>query len=128
MRIYDSSEIFALIISIIIGSVAYLSVVWKDDPKKITFPYSISVLLINAFLAWIASEIMRTQNLGEYRTTVLPVVAFLGQWITDYIKNRYPKIFDAGFKKIGMDLNTNNDEYIQQDETNARETDEQTGD
>ena len=44
---------------------------------------------------------------GEYRTIILPFVAYAGQYIMEWFDKRYLKIFDKGANKIGIDLNEN---------------------
>ena len=44
--------------------------------------------------------------MGEYRTILLPVIAYLGQYVMEWVDKRFLKIFDAGAKKLGLDLDT----------------------
>lgn len=64
--------------------------------------------LINLFLAYLGSQLLTILNWGGYRALVLPLIAYLGQYLMDWIDTRYLKVFDAGLKKVGLDVNTDN--------------------
>ena len=112
---YNIYEWIALIASIIVGSSAYMFFIAEKKNQHLRTRYVMMVLLVNTIFTWIASEILRHKGWGEVRGIVLIAVAFTGQWIVDYIDNRYLKLGDAAVKKVtGIDLNKNN-EYEQED-------------
>ena len=115
MTPYNIYEWIALVASIIVGSSAYIFFIAEKKHQHLRTRFVVMVLLVNTTLTWIASEILRYYGWGELRGIVLVSVAFTGQWIVDYINNRYLKIGDATLKKVtGIDLNKNND--YEQDE------------
>ena len=116
---YNIYEWIALIVSIIVGSSAYMFFIAEKKNQHLRFRYVVMVLLVNTTLTWIASEILRYYGWGELRGIVLVSVAFTGQWIVDYINNRYLKIGDAALKKVtGIDLNKNNEHEQEEDYEN----------
>ena len=112
---YSFYEWTALVASIIVGSSAYIFFIAEKKHQDLRRRYVIMVLLVNTTLTWIASEILRYYGWGELGGIILVSVAFTGQWIVDYINKRYLKIGDAALKKVGIDLNKNN-EYEKKDE------------
>ena len=124
MTPYNIYEWIALIASIIVGSSAYMFFIAEKKNQHLRFRYVMMVILVNATLTWIASEILRYYGWGELRGIILVSVAFSGQWIVDYIDKRYLKLGDAAIKKVtGVDLNKNND-YEQQKEYNENPEEE----
>ena len=112
---YNIYEWTALVASIIVGSSAYIFFIAEKKHQHLRRRFVMMVLLVNTVFTWIASEILRYYGWGELRGIVLVSVAFSGQWIVEYINNRYLKIGDAALKKVtGIDLNKNND--YEQDE------------
>ena len=115
MTPYNIYEWTALVASIIVGSSAYIFFIAEKKHQHLRTRFVVMVLLVNTVFTWIASEILRYYGWGELRGIVLVSVAFSGQWIVEYINNRYLKIGDAALKKVtGIDLNKNND--YEQDE------------
>ena len=115
MTPYNIYEWIALVASIIVGSSAYIFFIAEKKHQHLRTRFVVMVLLVNTVFTWIASEILRYKGWGEMRGIVLVSVAFSGQWIVEYINNRYLKIGDAALKKVtGIDLNKNND--YEQDE------------
>ena len=116
MTPYNIYEWIALIASIIVGSSAYMFFIAEKKNQHLRFRYVMMVILVNATLTWIASEILRYYGWGELRGIILVSVAFTGQWIVEYINKRYLKLGDAALKKVtGIDLNKNN-KHEQQEE------------
>lgn len=107
---YNISEIIALIMSVLIGSGAYISFVYIKNKQKISTAYVIAVLLINLCLTYVASELLKAFNWSEWRNPSLPMVAFAGQYLTDWMDKRYLKIFDTAAKRAGIKLNDKDDE------------------
>lgn len=121
MQPYNINEIIALVTAVAIGSGTYVSFVWKKKLEKITVQLIISVIFISSFITYLAAEVVKIFNLGEYRTIILPPAAFMSQWLVEWISIRYPKIFDAGLKKTtGLDI-TNNEEEINNYEQDIQE-------
>lgn len=124
-QIKDMNEIIALIVSVLIGTGAYLGFVILKKNQKASFKM-IWILVINLFVTYLVSEALKIFKWGEYRTLILPPVAYAGQYLTDWFDKRYPKIFDSGVNKMGLDLDNNNVE--ENDDTEKIENKEQDGD
>ena len=123
---YDVNEIIALIISVLIGTGAYLGFIMIRKNQSISIKLVLGILAINLFITYIFSGALRIFKWGEYRIVILPLVAYGGQYLADWFDKKYPKIFDAGFKKVaGVDLNTNEEESIIEPEVKI-EKDEET--
>lgn len=101
---YNISEILAVIFSVLIGSGAYISFVYIKNKQKISTAYVIAVLLINLCLTYVASELLKAFNWSQWRSPSLPMVAFAGQYLTDWLDKRYFKIFDTAAKRAGIKL------------------------
>ena len=104
--LYNTNEIVALVIAVVMGTSAYIGVVYNKDKKKITWSFAVAVFVINLFFTWVASEWLRVLKWGAFRSAALPLVAFLGQFISDYISKNYPKIFDATLRKGGLNIDS----------------------
>lgn len=115
--VYDINEIFALVIAVIMGTGAYIGFMVLKKQKKISISFVVVVIFINLFVTYVFSGILTKTSLGEYRTILLPVIAYLGQYFMEWVDKRFLKIFDAGAKKIGLNINTEEEENIQPDET-----------
>lgn len=63
-----------------------------------------AVLLINLCLTYVASELLKAFNWSEWRNPSLPMVAFAGQYLTDWMDKRYLKIFDTAAKRAGIKI------------------------
>lgn len=117
---YDINEIFALIIAVIMGTGAYIGFMVLKKQKKVSISFIIIVLFINTLVTYVASGILKKTSMGEYRTIILPIIAYLGQYFMEWVDKRFLKLFDAGAKKIGLPLDNIDDELEQnniQDET-----------
>lgn len=118
---YDVNEIIALIISVLIGTGAYLGFIMIRKNQVISIKLVLGILAINLFITYIFSGVLRIFKWGEYRIIILPLVAYGGQYLADWFDRRYPKIFDAGFKKVsGVDIETK-DKYIIEPEIKIEE-------
>lgn len=104
--VYDINEIFALVIAVIMGTGAYIGFMVLKKQKKISISFVLVVIFINLFVTYIASGILKKTSMGEYRTILLPVIAYLGQYVMEWVDKRFLKIFDAGAKKLGLNLDT----------------------
>lgn len=120
LKPYDTNEILALIISVLIGTGAYLGFIMIRKNQNINIKLIIGVLAINLFVTYLFSGVLKIFKWGEYRIIILPFVAYAGQYLTDWFDKKYPKIFDAGLKKTtGLDIEDkqNNEEvYIEEPE------------
>lgn len=101
---YNISEYLALVFSVLIGSGAYISFVYIKNKQKISIAYVVAVLLINLCLTYVASELLKAFNWSEWRNPSLPMVAFAGQYLTDWLDKRYLKIFDTAAKRAGIKI------------------------
>ncbi|MHA7822481.1 hypothetical protein ACVVIH_06935 [Chryseobacterium arthrosphaerae] len=110
---YNISEILAVILSVLIGSGAYVSFVYIKNKQKISVAYVVAVLLINLCLTYVASELLKAFKWSEWRNPSLPMVAFAGQYLTDWLDKRYLKIFDTAAKRAGIKIDD-------QDESNDK--------
>jgi len=120
-QINDMNEIIALIVSVLIGTGAYLGFVILKKNQKANGKLIFWVLLINLFVTYLVSEALKIFKWGEYRTLILPLVAYAGQYFTDWLDKRYLKIFDSGAGKMGLDLNNNNEEDVEPEEIENKE-------
>lgn len=100
MTIYTVDEIIALVTSVLIGTGAYLSFIWKEKKENITVPQTLATFLINIFVTYLFSELLKIWNWGAYRTLILPLSAFSGQYLMDWFNKRYIKIFDKSLEKV----------------------------
>ena len=100
-------EIIALCVSVLIGTGAYLGFIILNKNQKANFKFVLLTLMINLFVTYIVSEAIKIFKFGEYRTIILPLVAYAGQYIMEWFDKRYLKIFDKCANKIGIDLNEN---------------------
>ncbi|MCE4064365.1 hypothetical protein LXM63_04610 [Chryseobacterium gleum] len=117
---YNISEIIALVMSVLIGSGAYISFVYIKNKQKISVAYVMSVLLINLCLTYVASELLKAFNWSEWRNPSLPMVAFAGQYLTDWMDKRYLKIFDTAAKRAGIKID-DKDESNNKDSENENQ-------
>lgn len=118
---YNISELIALILSVLIGSGAYISFVYIKNKLKVSFRYVVAVVLINLCLTYIASGFLKVLNWGKWSAPALTLVAFAGQYIADWIDKRYLKILDSASKKAGFNLNDKNNEDNNTTEENKTE-------
>ena len=117
--LYDWTEIFALVISVAMGTGTYLGFIKLNRGKKVKLSSVGLVLIMNLTVTYVASEILKKTSLGEYRTISLPIIAYLGQYFLEWLDKTYPRIFNAGAKKLGVDI----DDTVKEQENNS--TDEE---
>ena len=110
ITLYSVNEVIALVTSVLIGTGAYIGFVVLKKQQKLSFSFIFYVLLINLFVTYLASELLKILKWGEYRTLALPVMAYIGQYVMEWFDKRYLKIFDSGIKKAGLDINNKDDE------------------
>lgn len=109
------NEWVALLMSVFVGSGAYIMFVAEKKNQKIRWTFVGMVFFVNTFLTWTVAEILKLKEWGEYRGVSMLLTAFFGQYFLDWVDKRYLKIGDAGFKKIsGIDLNENKDETFEE--------------
>lgn len=112
---YNWNEIFALIVAVVMGSGAYIVFVWKKNKETVNLKLIIIVLVINLFFTNLGAEVLKKFGWGEHRTIVLPIIAYFGQYFADWVDKTYPKLFNAGARKMGLDIDNtepeNTDEY-----------------
>lgn len=118
ITVYNINEITALITAVLIGTGGYIGFVVVRKKKEINFKFIFWVLMINLFVTYLFSELLKVMNWGVYRTLVLPLVAYAGQYLIDWFDKRYLKIFDAGASKAGLNINNNTDENHEPQEIN----------
>ena len=117
--LYDWSDIFALVISVVMGTGTYLGFMKLNRGKQIKLSTVGLVLIMNLTVTYVVSEILKKTSLGEYRTISLPIIAYLGQYFLEWLDKTYPRIFNAGAKKLGVDI----DDTVKEQENNS--TDEE---
>ena len=103
------NEALALIFSVLTGTggyVAFLKYVKKEKPS---FGQMVMLFLINLFVAHAFSELMKYFGLGEARSAFLPIISFSGLYIVVWFDKRREKIFDAGVKKAGLEIEEDDD-------------------
>ena len=113
---YNISEIVALLTSVLIGSGAYIAFVRANREKPVNLPFIISTVAINIFLTNVASEVLKIAEWGAYRSLVLPVVAYCGQYLLEWFDKRRENIFDSASKKAGFDLTQEKQEKKEENE------------
>ena len=118
--LYDWAEIFALVISVVMGTGTYLGFMKLNRGQKVKLSSVGLVLIMNLTVTYVASEILKKTSLGEYRTISLPIIAYLGQYFLEWLDKTYPKIFNAGAKKLGIDIEST-DTDIEQENNNLDE-------
>ena len=97
------NEVIAMIISVILGTSAYLGFMITYKKMEIVKWKVLLVFIMNLFVTFVASEAMKLWNFGIYRTIFLPLIAYAGQYLMEWFDKRYLKIFDSGAGKIGID-------------------------
>ena len=97
------NEVIAMIISVILGTSAYLGFMITYKKMEIVKWKVLLVFIMNLFVTFVASEAMKLWNFGSYRTVFLPLIAYAGQYLMEWFDKRYLKIFDSGAGKIGID-------------------------
>jgi hypothetical protein len=107
---YTLNEFIALVAAVLIGSGAYIGFVVLRKKQSLSFRFIFLVLIINLFVTYVASELLKAFKWGEFRTLILPLVAYTGQYLMEWFDRRYSKIFDSGAKKIGIDLKNEENE------------------
>lgn len=129
ITLYSWNEIIALVTSVIMGTGAYLGFIVLKKQQKVSTKFIFWVFVINLFVTYIVSELLKVMKWGEYRTLVLPLVAYAGQYFMEWFDRRYLKIFDSGLKKAGLDINKQEEEETIQDyEKNYEGEDNNMGD
>lgn len=123
---YNWNEAIALIMSVLIGTAAYIGfVVGIKKQQKVSVVFIFSVLFINLFITYVFSEALKVFKWGEYRSLTLPLVAYAGLYLMEWVDKRYLKIFDAGAKKIGLNLENDTEENLTETPTDYEENNEQ---
>ena len=107
LKLYSVGELVALLVSVLIGTGAYLGFIILNKNQKVNGKFVFLILIINLFVTYIVSEAVKIFKFGEYRTIILPFVAYAGEYIMEWFDKRYLKIFDKGASKVGIDLNDN---------------------
>ena len=104
---YNIGELVALLVSVLTGTGAYLGFIILNKNQKVNVKFVFLILIINLFVTYTVSEAIKIFKFGEYRTIILPFVAYAGQYIMEWFDKRHLKIFDKGAGKVGIDLNDN---------------------
>lgn len=110
------NEVIAVIISVILGTSAYLGYLVVYKKEKLNKVVVILVFMINCFVVFVASEAMKVWNLGSYRTVFLPIIAYVGQYLAQWFDKKNDKVFDAVAGKIGIDTKDKTEENIIENE------------
>lgn len=113
--LYDIHEIIALVTSTLIGTGAYIGFLIVKKKQKVGFSFIFWTYLINLFFAYLGSQVLTILNWGGYRSVVLPTIAYLGQYLMDWIDTKYPKIFNAAARKAGLDIKDDENEQKTED-------------
>lgn len=110
---YDINEIIVLVVSVVIGTGAYIGFMLLKKQKDVSFGFVVAVLFINLLVTHVASEVLKRTSLSDYRAPMLPAIAYLGQYFMEWLDKRYLKIFDAGAKKVGLDIDNSDDNTVE---------------
>ena len=117
-------EMLAIVISVVLGTGAYIGIVHLKKKAKIDLAFILSVLFINFWVTYMLSEFLKSRGWGQFRGWSLPLIACFGVYLMEWIDKRYLKIFDVTAGKMGLDVDKNND-----DEKDIEENpDQQKGD
>lgn len=73
---YSSGELILLIISVLIGTLAFLAFAIIAKKRKVTVLFAFLVLFINLFVTHIFSEFLKLKNWLEYKSIGQPIIAF----------------------------------------------------
>lgn len=65
---------------------------------------------MNCTITYIASEAMKSFGMGAYRTTVLTIVAYSGQYVFIWYNKKRNKVYDSLADKVGLDTKDKEDE------------------
>lgn len=106
----EIKELIALLISVTMGTGAYIGFQIIKKQQKISMVFIFCIITINVFVTYVASEILKTLKMGEYRSLTLPVVAYIGQYLMEWFDKRHLKLFDKGAEKLGIDLKNDENE------------------
>lgn len=85
-------------VCILLGSGALIG--FNSRERTITMKEIFVSLMLSFFVGTIAHIAMTNFNLVKWRVIVVMIAAFMSEWVLNWLKNRYPKIFDWGFKRI----------------------------
>jgi hypothetical protein len=91
------TEWIVFFVTVLLGSGALIA--FNSRERNITFKEILVSLIISLFIGVIAHITMTNFNLIKWRVVVVLLMSFLSEWILNWLKSRYPKIFDWGLKK-----------------------------
>ena len=111
------NETIAIIISVLLGTGAYLGYMIIRKHKRIKVTTMGWILLINCFVTALCSEVLKLWNWGGYRTVFLPGIAYAGQYILDWFDKRNGKILDSAAGKVGINVKDDDNENIAETQT-----------
>lgn len=115
---YSIGEIITLVVSTLIGTLAFLAFAIISKKRKVTVFFAFLVLVINLFVTHIFSEFLKLKNWLEWKGIGQPIIAFAGLYILEWFDKRYLKIFDSASNKFGLKINEDTEQE------NREETDE----
>ena len=114
------AERASLLSAVLLGSGAYVAFVVLQKRHNLTVKFVVLVLFINLFVTYLFSELLKVFKWGAYKDLILPLVSYGGQNLVDWFDKRYMKLLDAGAKKVGLNIDTddmeNNNPNISDDE------------
>lgn len=111
--IYSLYETAALVFSVLIGTGAYLGFMFIKKEKRYSWVVMGLIVLINFFITNLISEFLRLKDFGEYRSLALPLSAFGGQYLLDWVDRNYLKILDSAASKGGIKVDSNSEDSEQ---------------
>lgn len=103
-------ELTAIGASVILGTISFLGYTVVYKKQKINWLNVLLILFMNSMITLVASEAMKMWNLGGYRTIFLPLIAYMGQYLFNWLDKRRDSIFDSAAGKIGIDTKNEKDE------------------
>ena len=117
---FIGAERASLLSAVLIGSGAYVAFVVLQKRHILTVKFVVLVLFINLFVTYLSSGLLKVFKWGAYKDLILPLVSYAGQNLVYWFDKRYMKLLDAGAKKVGLNIDTddmeNNNPNISDDE------------
>lgn len=107
------TEIVPFTVSITIAALANLLFISRE--REITVKIVLRHLILAFFVGWLGYLLGVHFNLTIHiRLFIVSILSFLSEYFLIFISEKYPKIFEAGFKLGGLDLKDKDNEGSKQ--------------
>lgn len=107
IQLYTTNQIIILVVSVALGSGMYIMTVWQEQPRSMGARLVITTVVMSAGVTHAVYQIAIYYGWGIITNVALLAAAFFATMLIEQLKLKFPKIFDAGFRKVGMDLDPN---------------------